>query len=81
MAEHADLFEPSKGERGGYQMRNADGELLKAINWNRAAESGWANTNGFYQPDLEEVLERMVEDLPRRRPATRLDGHRHRRHR
>ena len=53
MAEHADLFEPSQGERGGYQMRNADGELLRAINWNRAAESGWANTNGFYQPDLE----------------------------
>lgn len=65
MSEHADLFEPSEGERGGYQMRNAHGELLKAINWNRAAESGWANTNGFYQPDLEEVLERLVEDLPR----------------
>ena len=63
MAEHADLFEPSVGERGGYQMRNADGDLLRAINWNRTAESGWANTNGFYQPDLEAVLESMVEDL------------------
>lgn len=63
MAEHGQLFEPSTGERGGYQMRNADGELLRAINWNRAAESGWANTNGFYQPDLEQVLERMVGDL------------------
>lgn len=64
MADHEDLFEPSRGERGGYQMRNADGELLQAINWNRTAESGWANTNGFYQPDLEEVLERMVGALP-----------------
>jgi 2-polyprenyl-6-methoxyphenol hydroxylase-like FAD-dependent oxidoreductase len=64
MADHADLFEPSRGERGGYQMRNADGELLQTINWNRAAESGWANTNGFYQPDLEEVLERMVRAMP-----------------
>ena len=80
MAEHADLFEPSQGERGGYQIRNADGELLRAINWNRAAESGWANTNGFYQPDLEEVLEEMVEDAAGRRDPARMDGHRHRRH-
>ena len=64
MREHADLFEPSRGERGGYQIRNGDGELLRAINWNRTAESGWANTNGFYQPDLEEVLESMVVALP-----------------
>ncbi|MFC7485662.1 bifunctional 3-(3-hydroxy-phenyl)propionate/3-hydroxycinnamic acid hydroxylase [Knoellia sp. CPCC 206453] len=64
MAEHAGLFEPSQGGRGGYQMRNADGELLRAINWNRTAESGWANTNGFYQPDLEQALEEMVSRLP-----------------
>ena len=64
MADHGDLFEPSRGERGGYQIRSAEGELLRAINWNRAAESGWANTNGFYQPDLEDVLERMLAALP-----------------
>ena len=64
MAEHGDLFEPSRGERGGYQVRSADGELLRAINWNRTAESGWANTNGFHQPDLETVLEEMLEELP-----------------
>ena len=64
MREHADLFEPSLGERGGYQMRNGDGVLLRQINWNRTAESGWANTNGFYQPDLEEVLETMARALP-----------------
>ena len=64
MADHADLFEPSRGERGGYQLRNANGELLRAINWNRTAESGWANTNGFYQPDLEQVLEDLVGVLP-----------------
>src|SRR5271165_212537 len=64
MREHADLFEPSRGERGGYQIRNGEGELLRAINWNRTAESGWANTNGFYQPDLETVLESMALALP-----------------
>lgn len=64
MDQHADLFEPSHGERGGYQIRNGDGALLRAINWNRPGESGWANTNGFYQPDLEEVLEKIAGDLP-----------------
>lgn len=64
MRDHADLFEPSRGERGGYQIRNGEGTLLRAINWNRPAESGWANTNGFYQPDLEEVLESLAEALP-----------------
>jgi 2-polyprenyl-6-methoxyphenol hydroxylase-like FAD-dependent oxidoreductase len=64
MEDHADLFEPSRGERGGYQIRNGDGILLRAINWNRTAESGWANTNGFYQPDLERVLEEMALALP-----------------
>ncbi|WP_344095821.1 bifunctional 3-(3-hydroxy-phenyl)propionate/3-hydroxycinnamic acid hydroxylase [Microbacterium deminutum] len=64
MDEHADLFEPSRGERGGYQIRNGDGVLLRAINWNRPGESGWANTNGFYQPDLEEVLEQVAGGMP-----------------
>ena len=64
MAKHSELFEPSRGERGGYQIRNQDGVLLRAINWNRTAESGWANTNGFYQPDLEAVLEELARNLP-----------------
>ncbi|MET9558454.1 bifunctional 3-(3-hydroxy-phenyl)propionate/3-hydroxycinnamic acid hydroxylase [Streptomyces sp. NPDC006645] len=64
MDDHADLFEPSRGERGGYEFRNGEGELLQAIDWNRIAESGWANTNGFYQPDLEAVLERLAAATP-----------------
>ncbi len=60
MADHADLFEPSRGARGGYEFRNGQGDLLQAIDWNRAAESGWANTNGFYQPNLEATLEDMA---------------------
>ena len=64
MADHADLFEPSQGERGGYEFRNGAGELLQAIDWNRAAESGWANTNGFYQPDLEAALEDLAVATP-----------------
>jgi 3-(3-hydroxy-phenyl)propionate hydroxylase len=64
MADHADLFEPSQGERGGYEFRNGEGDLLQAIDWNRAAESGWANTNGFYQPDLEAALEDLAAATP-----------------
>jgi 3-(3-hydroxy-phenyl)propionate hydroxylase len=64
MADHADLFEPSQGERGGYEFRNGAGELLQTIDWNRAAESGWANTNGFYQPDLEAALEDLAVATP-----------------
>lgn len=60
MADHAGLFAPSQGARGGYQFRNGDGELLRSIDWNRPAESGWANTNGFHQPDLEAVLEEVA---------------------
>ncbi len=64
MADHADLFEPSQGERGGYEFRNGEGDLLQAIDWNRPAESGWANTNGFYQPDLEARLEDLAVATP-----------------
>ncbi len=64
MAGHADLFEPSRGTRGGYEFRNGQGELLQAIDWNRVAESGWANTNGFYQPDLEAALEDLAVATP-----------------
>ena len=63
MRDHTDLFEPSRGERGGYQIRNGEGVLLQSINWNRTAESGWANTNGFYQPDLERVLEAIAGQI------------------
>jgi resorcinol 4-hydroxylase (NADPH) len=64
MASHADLFEPSQGERGGYEFRNGAGELLQAIDWNRTAESGWANTNGFAQPELEAALEDLAVATP-----------------
>ncbi|MFB7032212.1 MULTISPECIES: bifunctional 3-(3-hydroxy-phenyl)propionate/3-hydroxycinnamic acid hydroxylase [unclassified Streptomyces] len=64
MDEHADMFEPSQGERGGYEFRNGAGELLQAIDWNRPAESGWANTNGFHQPELESVLEDLAAATP-----------------
>ncbi|MFC8454940.1 bifunctional 3-(3-hydroxy-phenyl)propionate/3-hydroxycinnamic acid hydroxylase [Kitasatospora sp. NPDC057223] len=64
MDDHAGLFEPSRGERGGYEFRNGEGELLRAIDWNRPAESGWANTNGFYQPDLEAALEALAVATP-----------------
>src|SRR5260370_40037739 len=64
MADRANLFAPSGGERGGYEFRNGAGELLQAIDWNRAAESGWANTNGFYQPDLEATLEELAVATP-----------------
>jgi 2-polyprenyl-6-methoxyphenol hydroxylase-like FAD-dependent oxidoreductase len=64
MAEHSDLFEPCRGDRGGYEFRNGDGDLLQVIDWNRAAESGWANTNGFHQPELEAALEQFALATP-----------------
>ena len=64
MAEHSDLFEPCRGDRGGYEFRNGDGDLLQVIDWNRAAESGWANTNGFHQPELEAALEQFALTTP-----------------
>ena len=64
MADHADLFEAAQGEGGGYEFRNGAGDLLQAINWHRAAESGWANTHGFHQPDLEAALENLAIATP-----------------
>ena len=64
MADHAGLFEPAQGEGGGYEFRNGEGDLLQAINWHRAAESGWANTHGFHQPDLEAALENLAIATP-----------------
>lgn len=64
MDAHSDLFEPCRGDRGGYEFRNGAGELLQVINWNRAAESGWPNTNGFHQPELESALEQLAAATP-----------------
>ncbi|MFJ9173662.1 bifunctional 3-(3-hydroxy-phenyl)propionate/3-hydroxycinnamic acid hydroxylase [Streptomyces sp. NPDC102360] len=64
MADHAAMFEPSQGERGGYEFRGSAGELLQTIDWNRIAESGWANTNGFHQPALEAALEDLARATP-----------------
>ena len=64
MVEHSGLFEPCKGNRGGYEFRNGTGDLLQVINWNRVAESGWANTNGFHQPELEAALEQLAIATP-----------------
>ncbi|MDJ0396438.1 bifunctional 3-(3-hydroxy-phenyl)propionate/3-hydroxycinnamic acid hydroxylase [Rhodococcus sp. G-MC3] len=65
MDAHADLFEGFQaGERGGYEFRNGAGELLQTIDWNRPSESGWPNTNGFYQPDLEGALEHLAVATP-----------------
>ncbi|QCB51773.1 bifunctional 3-(3-hydroxy-phenyl)propionate/3-hydroxycinnamic acid hydroxylase [Rhodococcus sp. PAMC28707] len=65
MAEHEDLFEAFRtGGRGGYEFRNGTGELLHTIDWNRPSESGWPNTNGFYQPDLEGALEELAVATP-----------------
>jgi hypothetical protein len=37
---------------------------LQAVDWNRAAESGWANTNGFCRSDLEAALEDLAAAPP-----------------
>jgi 2-polyprenyl-6-methoxyphenol hydroxylase-like FAD-dependent oxidoreductase len=50
-------------ERGGYQIHNGDGELLRAISWNRTAVR-LGEHQQVHQPDLEAVLESMALAQP-----------------
>ena len=56
-AELADEFEPLIdpviGPERPYRFLDQSGETLLQIDWNRPGASGWAQANGFFQPDLE----------------------------
>ena len=58
------LIDPVIGPARPYKFLNAAGETLLQIDWNRPGASGWAQANGFFQPDLEKMLVRQLETLP-----------------
>jgi resorcinol 4-hydroxylase (NADPH) len=63
--EFGPLLDPIIGPEKTYEFLNRDGETLLQIDWNRPGASGWAQMNMFYQPDLERMLVRHIEALPR----------------
>lgn len=62
--EFGPLLDPIIGPDKTYEFLNRTGETLLQIDWNRPGASGWAQMNMFYQPDLERMLVRHLEDLP-----------------
>ncbi|MFE4545688.1 bifunctional 3-(3-hydroxy-phenyl)propionate/3-hydroxycinnamic acid hydroxylase, partial [Arthrobacter sp. NPDC056727] len=46
----------------GYEWRNGDGELLIEHSFALRGRSGWAEWYQFYQPDLEQALDKAVRD-------------------
>ena len=62
-AEFEPLIDPVIGPARPYRFLDSAGETLLQIDWNRAGVSGWAQANGFFQPDLEKMLVRQIEAL------------------
>lgn len=58
------LIDPVIGPERPYRFLDQAGETLLQIDWNRPGASGWAQANGFFQPDLEKMLVRQLEALP-----------------
>ncbi len=58
------LIDPVIGPERPYRFLDECGETLLQIDWNRPGASGWAQANGFFQPDLERMLVRQLEALP-----------------
>ena len=59
------LLDPVIGPERPYRFLDQSGETLLQIDWNRPGTSGWAQANGFFQPDLERMLVRRLEALPK----------------
>ena len=59
------LLDPVIGPDRPYRFLDQQGETLLQIDWNRPGASGWAQANGFFQPELERMLVRRLEALPR----------------
>lgn len=58
------LIDPVIGPERPYRFLDRAGETLLQIDWNRPGASGWAQANGFFQPDLERMLVRRLDTLP-----------------
>ena len=63
-AEFQALIDPVIGPDRPYRFLDRLGDTLLQIDWNRPGASGWAQANGFFQPDLEQMLVRRIEALP-----------------
>ena len=63
-AEFEPLMDPVIGPERPYRFLDRSGETLLQIDWNRPGASGWAQANGFYQPDLEKMLVRQLDAQP-----------------
>lgn len=63
-AAFAPLIDPVIGPDRPYKFLDRSGATLLQIDWNRPGASGWAQANGFYQPDLEKMLVRQLDALP-----------------
>lgn len=58
------LIDPVIGPERPYKFLDQSGDTLLQIDWNRPGCSGWAQANGFFQPDLERMLVRRLEAMP-----------------
>jgi 2-polyprenyl-6-methoxyphenol hydroxylase-like FAD-dependent oxidoreductase len=47
-----------------YWFQNSTGERLMEFDLAEVGRSGWAEMNGFYQPDLENALDHLCRNLP-----------------
>lgn len=63
-AAFAPLIDPVIGPDKPYRFLDRNGETLLQIDWNRPGVSGWAQANGFFQPDLERMLVDAIDQLP-----------------
>ena len=66
------LLDPVIGNEKTYEFLDKAGETLLKIDWNRPGVSGWAQMNMFYQPDLEQALDRRLRRMPNIRIARGL---------
>jgi 2-polyprenyl-6-methoxyphenol hydroxylase-like FAD-dependent oxidoreductase len=47
-----------------YWFQNSAGERLMEFDLAEVGRSGWAEMNGFYQPNLDDALDRLCRNLP-----------------
>ena len=59
----AEDLEPLMSPVHGYEMVDADWRVLRRIEAG-APSTGWQHSYLFYQPDLEDVLHKAVEEMP-----------------
>jgi resorcinol 4-hydroxylase (NADPH) len=64
MADLEPLLDPVMGPGKNYEFHDANHETLLKIDWNRPGASGWAQQNMFYQPEVEAMMLRRLQQSP-----------------